>query len=471
MQYLVVNSTRYEAVAKPELGIKDAEQLLKDIGANAKLTPMPESDFETIVSDLVWEKSEFATWAALAKEIEIRRVGYAVETTLRSMLKANATKDEAYQEAKKGMEELEVELREMSESSSPKDTDIARIREDLETAKRNVEAFDTKILRWSSNTFPNYSHRDKQMMQWWLGLRREDPTLANCWECALMALVKTTFFKIPKEYMVWCVEQISTPIYMDFDPKTPKSVLISRLYSAAVSCMDYYFPRYGVPVIDATKERYRPADDSTECYQLPLDVVIPRGRLLIFDYLGHVAISTGELRPITSAMGRDAWARTTGHGVIDLNAKGQTLRERTIEDFAVPGNCNNQLIVAPFPICALTKTIAMKGSIPPTKEEVEAYQRSLDTAATEAFDSKVRQLEEQRDRALKRRGADPNRINKSHQAAVSDARVKFQNAVVKAAKKLNKKITFMSEITPNPKEENLELRYGPVDPYGGKVTF
>lgn len=473
MAYCVVNGVQYGAVANLQLGVKGAEQLMKDVAQNVELSPMPELDYQTIVFDLVCENYEFPDWKAIAREIEIRRVGYAVEATMRGMYDLNRSKDETYQANIEALAKREKQVIAAQENPETKlrDDQFAAATKEVKEAMAANEATDGDILRWSPTTFPNYSYRDKQVMEWWLGLRNDEPKRANCWESVLMALVNTKSLNVPKGYMIWCVEQIDTEVFEEFNKNMRGRAKVSRLYSQAVKHMDYYFPRYDAPVIDSKKERLRPREETNNCFELPVTKVIPRGRLLIFDYMTHVGISTGTMVPITTEAGRNNWKRNVGHGILDLNAIRQTIRERAIEDFVCPTNCNNQLIVAPFPVCNESGTIAVRGMVPPTAEEIDAYRKSLDKEAAAAYEDTVKSLEATR-KAQKDAGKlSDAQIEKKYKFGLLAANTKYENAVVAAAKKIDKKFNNLKAVQPTPKEENFTLEYKPFDPYNGKVTF
>lgn len=473
MAYCVVNGVQYGIVANLQLGLKGPEQLMKDVAQNVELSPMPELDYQTIVFDLVCENYEFPDWKAMAREIEIRRVGYAVEATMRQTLEVNRQKDETYQANKVALAKRQKQLiaaQENPETRLPDDQFAAATKE-VEGAIAANEASDGGILRWDSTTFPSYSYRENQVMEWWLGLRNDEPKRANCWECVLMALVNTKSLNVPKSYMIWCVEQINTELFEEFNKNMPGRAKVSRLYSYAVKNMDYYFPRCGAPVINANKERLRPREETNNFFELPITKVIPRGRLLIFDYMTHVGISTGTMVPITTEAGRNNWKRNVGHGILDLNGVGQTIRERAIEDFVCPTNCNNQLIVAPFPVCNEQGTIAVQGSVPLSPQEIEEYRRNLDIEVTKAHDAKVGQIEAWRKNAIAAGKLNATQIDKKYKNELVTAKFNFEKALVAAAKKIDKKKNNIDVIKPEPKEENFSLEYKPFDPYNGKVTF
>lgn len=437
-RHVLVSGNRYEAVANQTTMVRGMAEFLQDIDTNTSLSGEEIPDINTIATDLIAENLEFTNWIAIAKEIEIRNVGYAVESTMRRMYEDNRVLDLEYQQRVASGAYSSAELR----------------------------AFDEKILRWEKQSFPIYEYRDRQLIQWLLGERTEEPRRLNCWECVLLALVKTAPGNVNKNYMIWATER---------ETGTP------RIANELVSNMDYYLPRFGTPVLNAAKERFRPADDTFPCFNLPPPntFVIPRGRIVLFDKDTHFAISTGKPVRIKTTEWQQKFNRLMGHGILDLNGQQHTIRERTIEECVEPYGarrfggeaCNNRLLVAPFPICNDTKNIYLRGTIPPTPEEIDAYQKSLNEAATAAYEKELSRLDEIRKKATTANTESPQNIDTRYRREAAKAKEKYEKAVVTAYSKLQKKVQSLYEVKPAPTKESLALRYGPADPYNGKVEF
>lgn len=447
-RHVLVNDSRYEAVANQDAHVKGMADFLRDIMNRADLTDNEIPEINTIARDLIAENREFANWIALAKEIEIRNVGYAVESTMRRMFESNRALD----------------------------TEFVKKKEQKAETEEALEALDEKILRWTESSFPKYSYRDRQVVKWLLGERMDEPKRLNCWECVLFALVKTAPENVRKGYMTWAMEQVYVDAFRDFDPNQPAKFLLPRFYKELVAVMDYYFRRHGTPVLNEAKEQPTPGNNESNCFALPAPgtFVIPRGRVVLFDYAEHVAISTGKSLPIQEEYARGVFGRLNGHGILDLNVKGFTIRERTIEELVAPsfGVRNNQLVIAPFPICTESKTIELEGTVPPTQEEIAAYQKSINEEATAAYNRKVEKLNRDFEVAKARPKANVSALEVRHRTNLNTAKQQFDQAVIKAAAILaKKKIKSIDDVVPASKQENLELRYSPMDPYGGEARL
>ncbi len=438
-RHVLVSGNRYEAIAHKGRMAKGFADFLKDIDQNTSLSNDEIPDIDTITTDLIVENREFTNWVALAKELHIRKVGYAVEATMRKMYETNKALDEEYKKR--------VAL----------GTDSSEV----------LNALDDKILRWAPPTYPAYGYRDRQLLRWLLGERVEEPKLLNCWECVLMAFVKTAPGNVTKNYYTWACKRIAGKTSLLF---------ANRL----IGIMDYYFPRYTSDVIDASKELFRPKDDELLRYDLPSPdkFVIPRGRVILFGVgVEHVAISTGKPFRIANEEYHGVFKRTMGHGILDLNGAENTIRERTIEDCilatATQGEaCNNELIIAPFPICNETEEIEMSGSTPPTDEQIQAYRKTISDQATSAYERKLAQLKKQLEDRKKATPKFAEKHELRYKQDANTARRQFDTAVLKAWEELHgEKLSSIDKITLPPTEEKLTLRYGPADPYDGDVKF
>jgi Domain of unknown function (DUF4157) len=438
-RHVLVSGNRYEAVADQDRMAKGFRDFLKDIDQNTSLSNDEIPDIDTIAIDLIVENREFTNWIALAKELQIRNVGYAVEATMRRMYESNKALDEEYKErVASGKDSAEV-----------------------------LNTLDDKILRWHPPTHPAYSYRENQLLRWLLGERVEEPKLLNCWECVLMALVKTAPGNVTKNYFSWACKRVGGKTSLLF---------ASRL----IAIMDYYLPRYTSDVIDASKELFRPKDDALFRYDLPAPdkFVIPRGRVILFGVgVEHVAISTGKPVRIATEEYHGVFKRTMGHGILDLNGAENTIRERTIEDCILATEtmgqaCNNELIIAPFPICNETEEIEMTGLTPPTQEELEKRRKEVDEEATKAYERQAAKLKSDFESSKKRSPDKAAAYEKVYKTKLSTAKQTFERAVLKAWEKQYKvKLSSIDKITVPPKEEKLVLRYGPADPYDGDVKF
>jgi uncharacterized protein DUF4157 len=346
-------------------------------------------------TDLIAENLTFPTWGHLRKELYIRDCGYEVTAQLEGL---TAIHRPAYDRLEADMRQWQANqlqtLRQNQLNQVPRSDWEYDSEQDIANAKKQRRAeLAADLMEWSNATYTDrfLAHQANfQIFRWLTGVREADPLKMNCWETVLYALVRTR--RVSKGYITWANET-----YPHDDLNLPgESERPLNLAGHALKIMDYFFaspaeirqenerlsrnqPRSWIsgPLRVGVPDYYTRVDQVC----VPRTMVIPRGRLLIFQQgtmmAAHVAISTGRWRRIEDADQRARFQTDMGHEIIESDCTPGTLRYSTIED--CKSYLDRTLIVAPFPICPTSRHETWNKKLPPSDEEIDQIIRTQST--------------------------------------------------------------------------------------------
>lgn len=178
-----------------------------------------------------------------------------------------------------------------------------------------VESMEAMALgghTWGGGYLPirkaNPAEARKPFAQWLAG--GEEPKVLNCWEAVLFAAHHARWIDfVTKEYITHAIYRRNAAVA----PALVRTIL-SRPVGKAIAS-------------GSGKELF---------VRIPLDILIPEGHLVIFGGNGeHVAVSTGDLRPIEEKSERQLLKRDLGHGILELDHFGKEMEGvvySTVED-------------------------------------------------------------------------------------------------------------------------------------------
>jgi hypothetical protein len=476
------------------------EAVLKNVGKSVEKVV----DLHVILADILNEDLLFSNWDELEREVRVREVGYQAETAMRNLMKENGPKYAGWKEAVKEYTEkaaktwaaeskLALDQRKTYASETDMSADVGRF---------EAEALGkADVITWGSASWTNAATSYAlPMFQWLVGAREAPPRKMNCWESVLYALVVSK--AAPKNYILWA--NASYGAHSDFTSK-PINVL-----AGLMDCMDYFYwsqDTKAFPCPIKSKKARVPAKYYDKNFvTIPSDLVIPRGRVIMFGTGEHVAISTGKKRALEEEEAKARFGIEEGHGMLELDGVTGTIIETTIEDlFAHRPTYLAGLVVAPFPICPDTRKdkVAVPYVRPANEEAAAAAKKELveqeyeSTLASQlaSVDAKfAKRLANSRNRidALQKELddasnplSDEQRKQKSNTIENENSAIKKTQALVDGEKKsVEKKIE--KEVMEEMKrrllaEENIKyvekalvnkyIDYGPMDPYRGLVKF
>jgi|GEM_PF-3570729 len=301
-------------------------------------------DFANIIKDILKEKLVFKTWTDVRRELRVREVGYQVEAVMRQLAVVHGRKlitadkriDEELKKADtaaaaQDKEDAKNYKGPKARSTKPKRDKSKAINKDLIATLSDRIYDEDGVIRWDNASYLKYKCKDQQMFQWLRGTRQNDPIRMNCWEAVLYALVKTGL--VDKSYITWCAKKDGSGNSGMENLSKPSSLAVALLKN-----MDYFFwaPSVACGIRQPDKQRPSELEGLGKTIKLPSDMVIPKGRVLMFGPCAHVALSTGTLNG-----GR--------HGILELDASTGTVKEGTIEGLS--NLYRVSMVVAPFPIC------------------------------------------------------------------------------------------------------------------------
>ncbi|WP_163988856.1 DUF4157 domain-containing protein [Pyxidicoccus caerfyrddinensis] len=427
------------------LAIDNAATLETEIKTRLYLVDSDVVDFDNILADMLNEDLVFPNWTALKKELRIREVGYQAVTRMRALAALHGPRWTT------AHNRYTAELAQ-AETDTPDDVDQAF------QARLEQRIFDEEqVIRWGNASYFRYQARQRQLFQWLAGARNEDPFVMNCWEAVLYALVKTQL--VPKSYITWCIRQ-----------EEAKSDLMTamvnpiNLAASMIKNMDYFFWANGLGCgIDQTKKKRipSPVNDQSQSIKIAADRVIPKGRVLMFGFNQHVALSTGTIN------------HNGEHGILELDSVTKTIREGTIEGLSSLYLAS--MVVAPFPITSEgTFTVSQEDS-DKTKKRLAIKQSTNKTYMPRK--QKVRALSDQKVEALQKKKALPE--NASRQQEFDNEILAEEKACLQRLDKISaeqdvKVEKLLSEWESQREPPNIEVftfRYPAIDPYGGDVEF
>jgi hypothetical protein len=338
-----------------------------------------------IVTDMMYEGYDFATWWDLKREILIREPGYAAVAVLEDIVKDNRNR------YAKALKELETYVKNMNANLGLNAKRDATVREKKRLFaglmlydkasychKFSQTYLQRGMFRWllgRSNAQvtvapdgamddPNLSDDDKEAIAALLTeMTDHDPSPINCWEFVLYGLVKANF--VDPTYIMWINRKGG-----------------GGLYRTVVPIMDYYFVGDTSTTIPDELNRDTPTNrekrvpnldwwKNKDTFAIHPERTIPRGRLLIFGSGEHVAISTGEMRAIQDPDARAQYGGQ-GHEILEHDFGTEVPRYSTVEELGA-GYRQTTMIVAPFPICAEGNEFTLTGDIPLSGTYLDDY--------------------------------------------------------------------------------------------------
>jgi hypothetical protein len=435
------------------LGIEytEVDKFRDEVKNRLQLTGFNVDDFADIVTDMLKENLVFKTWTDVKKEILIREVGYTVEAKMRAMA------DDLGPKFVKADKMIKEEITNARKSKKPK----------INVDNAYVDALEDRIfeqegvIRWTNASYLTYKCRNRQMFQWIAGRRNTDPVLMNCWEAVLYAIVKTGL--VNKTYITWCSKPAK-----DAKVKMAKLGSPSNLAASILANMDYYFwaPGRSCGIADQSKRMLRDEKSERPTFKIPADMVIPRGRILMFGLCEHVAISTGTIE------------KGGEHGILELDKATDTIQRGTIEKLG--GGYREVMVVAPFPICL------QAGSQRVVQEDNDktAVRTEIKSKLKIEYDAKKAECETLKqkkiDEAKKSRDVPGNlQFEREVNEYIEDVKAREEKAYRTECERLDKEseqkfeqlLAEWDNARTKPQLEEFTLNYDANDPHDGQVTF
>ncbi len=334
----------------------------------------PAETMADILVDFVQDNETFVDDAALLREVAIRNVGYRAEAMMRRLMVANTKimvqkqiEYEKFVTAARQQWALDERAILYADRKYKTDEDLKHA---IGDARDNAQ---TGFLKWTSASYFVMT-KHSEVAHWVLDRSTDDPLAMNCWEGTLYSLVKTGL--VPKNYLIWAnMTSKTTPVWHVTGEMFPTQFMI-----AVMKVRDYYWSVADGPLdtIDRRSQRTGWTDGEVVC--IPAEVKIPRGRLVIMNFGGHVAISTGKSYRIATEKARDRFGMSMGHGILELDKPDadskevRTIRETTIEDLvSMGGTYLKHIAIAPFPSIATSYSTTSTEDVQiPTLDSVQA---------------------------------------------------------------------------------------------------
>jgi hypothetical protein len=239
---------------------------------------------------------------------------------------------------------------------------------------------------------------------------------------------------------------------------------------------------------------------------IPNDWIIPRGRVLMFGTGEHVAISTGKMIPLEEEKAKQHFQIEVGHGMLELDGATGTIKEGTIEDLYVDRPTYLAgVVVAPFPICTGKRNSKVTVAVVPDKTlqatldaKRQAVQQEYDVIYQPQLAKAKENYEKQISNSRARIDAYKQELNDAAKGLSDDERksrensierenslmIKTQALIDKDKRGIEKKMSKAvdEEVKRRLEEEDKikyvkeemvdkAIKYDPVDPYNGLVTF
>jgi exonuclease VII small subunit len=354
LQRLVtINGTRYSGMEEDFLKLcKYVNAALYNRLGDAGLTLFRNEIMAQILVDFVQEDIVFVNDNELLAEIAIRNVGYQAETAMRKLMNDNMkplAKNLVRKHSRTEAARAQWAKDEVIQYSDRKYKSFLDFDADL---YQIAEEADDGFLKWQSASYLNKPSASP-IENWLLEKTPYEPMAMNCWEGTLYALVKSG--AVDKSYLSWANTTIKTR--PDWTP-AGFTAPITQFLLATVNIRDGY---WCVPSANSLKITLdclpqKTGWTDTQCVCIPADFTIPRGRLIIFNFASHVAISTGRKYLIASEAARQRFGTMMGHGILELDkpdeesAELRTISETTLEDLInMAGTYLQHVMIAPFP--------------------------------------------------------------------------------------------------------------------------
>lgn len=329
----------------------------------ANVAHFPLAVLRSILMDLIIERRSFPDMQAALQEIAIRNVGYQAEAQMRSLMKENQRLlDDSRRAARQALAQAESDWNEDQQKPIAQRRFLDKFQYSAECEKiiKAVKNSGNCVFWGNASFFSSSKAFNQPMGRWVLDDQNEYPNRMNCWESVVFSLVRSGLVR--KAYIGWSdLQGVLAERPVNADPGPPWPMLINE----AIKIRDYFWsPQDGTLRYEADRMplQANQRDIDNKHVLVPLDVTIPKGRLVIFAYGMHVAISTGRKRKIQSQRAREFFGREWGHGLLELDssefggflesalAKLETIRETTIEDLLrMDYTYLQHIIVAPFP--------------------------------------------------------------------------------------------------------------------------
>lgn len=179
------------------------------------------------------------------------------------------------------------------------------------------------------------------------------PQRMNCWETVIFSFYLAGV--INKDYMVWANFRVKTPKILSglegFGKKT---------ISFLIECYKNHDVYCNIKKTEISVSFKSPNKDFREDRPwIPEDLIVPRGRIVIFADGAHVAISTGKSVKL-GEKAKSLFQRDYGHGILEIDGVTSGVTETTMEDIiTVRRMYSTNYIIAPLPICNSTNNITM----------------------------------------------------------------------------------------------------------------
>ena len=420
--------------------ITDAARLQEEIKLRLYLMGHDVVGFATIIADMLRENLVFKTWREVRRELRVREVGYQVETTMRQLAGDHA------QRFRTASTQLSAAL-----NRAPR----ASLRE--RDAIADTVYKEAGVIRWGNASFLQYKNKDLHMFKWLEGTRQQEPLRMNCWEAVLYALVRTGL--VDKSYITWCNKRHPTGTTEMANLDTASNLTVSILEN-----MDYYFWAPGLAPKMARRDKQKLPEQrgKSQGIQIPSDMVIPRGRILMFAFNAHVALSTGNIV-------------NNKHEILELDGGTSTIQLGTIED--LPAHYQESMVVAPFPICpAGTVTVTQEDRDKTAKKQQLSTKNRREVKPkkenAEALSQKrIREIESMRDVP----GNLQFDIEKDIQSLIAKeqaaCRLECERYDQQARDKTDKELKTWLQTRPDPGLGVITLQYQASDPYEGELEL
>lgn len=279
---------------------------------------------------IMYERNEkFDTWNELRREFEIRSLGYQHYLAMANLVSENTDKW-IEQNGAAAMIEQKQKLDKKKNASKPSNPDVKLSSKptlvnisamDIRSIPEKVNPANRQYITWvnptplSRGSACNYvrGRRKNEFLAWIFRVDNTEPRIMNCYETVLYGAYKASRL-FDRDYMIWALETV---------PLNRNNI---RTYQVEVEAPGYTAPRLiGRILEDNSTFIDRDMVNGKTKYRIPKE--IPTGRIVVFSRGSHVALCTGEKRPIKNQEAFEVYGRM-GHEIIELDHSEQKSRAK-----------------------------------------------------------------------------------------------------------------------------------------------